>query len=240
MSVTESVQSEWYAGYLQGDFQQADILKTATQEFKDGVCMATCAYWIAHHIQYRSFWGNKLSTSSRLSFLKDKHKFAAICRAQSNYGNLARGKSESSNTEDYRKALATFLGGYGLGLTGDKESVYLGSLRKYLNEGRSSYVESASYKFEDLATFVNRRHTFTILNFDGMHPHTCAAYMSGGKKGKDTHLYFFDPNRGEFKVPAGEIDSFFAHVHYTFFQMEGGHSNIVGLRVSSSGTAKKV
>ncbi|RUQ71508.1 hypothetical protein EJ913_12760 [Azospirillum doebereinerae] len=244
MSLTEAIApaTEWYSSYLQGTFEQADLLKTANQEFQGGVCMATCAYWIAHHRQYRSFWGKKKSSDARLEFLRSKNKFEAICRAQSSYGDIARDKSQSSSAEIYRKALGSFLGNYGLGLSKSMQTLYLGFTAGYRDKykGRSSYVEAARVKFEDLATFLNQPHSFHIINFDGGHQHTTCCYKSNGKRGTSSHLYFFDPNRGEFKIPADDIDVFLAHLNFTFMEMGGGHSSVVALRVEASSSTKKV
>lgn len=231
----------WHADYLQGDFMQAKLLDNALADYQDGVCMATCAYWIAHHAQYRTF-GVKRATSVRLDFLRNRHKFAAICRQQGTYEELARGRAGNSNSPAYATALDRFVKAFGLALTGQREHLFMSFVANYTygNPGRAKFVQRATPKFEDLATFLNQTHTYNIINFDGVHPHSICCYKSGGKKGANSHLYVFDPNRGEFKVPEGEIDHFFANLLYEYIEMEGGHSSITALRVRNTAWLAKV
>ena len=79
--------------------------------------------------------------------------------------------------------------------------------------------------------FENRNIAFTIeIRFNmfwhfyfGGSGHAICCYKSGGKFGYYSHLYVFDPNLAEFKVPASEIYLFFAVLH-AYYQKNHGRN----------------
>ncbi|MBM3548549.1 MAG: hypothetical protein FJX54_16495 [Alphaproteobacteria bacterium] len=70
-------------------------------------------------------------------------------------------------------------------------------------------------------------------------PHTICVYKSGGGLFSAAHLYAFDPNRGEFKLAAEHIDSFFALLLAKYLSMDVKFSQLVAQQVKKGqGTIK--
>jgi len=85
---------------------------------------------------------------------------------------------------------------------------------------------------DDYKKAVNRTHCYTQTTIDmpasESHKagrHAICAYKSSGKIfGIGSHLYVFDPNYGEFRVPTDKIEYFFRSLRETY----GGEFNAVG------------
>ncbi|GGF71962.1 hypothetical protein GCM10007301_34640 [Azorhizobium oxalatiphilum] len=228
----------WFDEYLAGSFEQLDHLGEAEPEVQRGVCMATCVYWISHHMHYRSFFGGKKSTDVRIAFLKDKNRLLTIQRVQGGYKDAIKDHFTGSSDDDgYRTALSTFLKPYGLKVKATTGSVYLSPTVKYALTTRENYVQSTEGRFEDLVERLNTMtHAYHILNFDGVPGHTTCCYKSGGTRGKNTHLYIFDPNIGEMKVPADKIGEVLASTVYQYFSKEAYFSSLVAIEVEKNST----
>lgn len=200
--------------------------------------MAACANWIETHKNYRSCFGNKKPTDVRLEILKRKHKIDAICKSQSDYERIFTKNSSSIDKGSYKSSLDEFLSCYDLSSDGasltQRIAKYPGKISsRGLSE--SSISESATsyaFEFEDFANFVNVNHRYHIINFNGSNPHTICCYMSSGKMfGYGKHLYVFEPNRGEFKVPASDIPKFFALLVFTHISLNAFNSEMVAYRI---------
>jgi hypothetical protein len=75
--------------------------------------------------------------------------------------------------------------------------------------GKSDPAGIAKY----LAASAKEKHAYRLWNIGlatptGSAGHMVASYASGGKLGFARHLYFFDPNMGEFKIDLGDTEKF--------------------------------
>jgi len=82
----------------------------------------------------------------------------------------------------------------------------------------------------DQDSAVNKTHTYTESLFHyykekgGVGGHAICSYKSGGKFfGLGSHLYVFDPNFGEYRVPSGQIVDFYKAL---FTSAYGGIKNL--------------
>jgi hypothetical protein len=224
--------------YLSGDFQQAKLLSKKPRNIQEGVCMAACANWIETHKNYRSCFGKKKPTDVRLDVLKKKHNIDAICQLQIKYEDALSKNSDSITKGNYQSILDEFLSRYDLSLEKanftQRIAKYPGKISKH-GFSESSISQSAdlfAVEFEDFANFVNVNHRYHIINFNGSNPHTICCYMSSGKIfGYGKHLYVFEPNRGEFKVPASDIPKFFALLVFTHISLNAFNSEMVAYRI---------
>ncbi len=217
--------------WLVGDFEQTDLLQKAQMDKVQGVCFAACMYWILHHMNYRTglVFTKKSTTQVRLEFLTKKQKFLAICGTQS---SLEETRSKEKSVFDHEME---FIGGYGLVTEGKPTTAYLGGLSKYYIRDDVDMVDIFRSKVDGLATFVNKKHSYHIVNMDGEMPHTICVYKSGGGWGTPAHLYAFDPNRGEFKVPGDSIEDFFALLLAKYLEMGVKFSQLVAQQVKKGG-----
>ena len=126
-----------------------------------------------------------------------------------------------------------FIGDYNLVTVGQPTSAYLGGLSKYYIRDDVNMVEIFGNKTEALSTFVNKKHTYHIVNMDGSMPHTICVYKSGGGVFSAAHLYAFDPNRGEFKVPEASINDFFPMLLAKYLSMDMKFSQLVAQQVTT-------
>lgn len=202
-----------YFKWVVGDFRQTELIEKYDSNTRKGVCMAVCVRWIEHHKTVRSCFGYKKPTDIRLAALKKSNEIDAICRSQAVYGDYVKKISNLGDASEYKETLNEFVGNFDLSLSRETKTIYLGKLSSKFSKASNAdaFVDDSSYLFEEMATFVKQKHRYHIINLDGQTPHTICCYMSSGTAfGYGTHLYVFEPNRGEFKVPANEVDEFFA------------------------------
>lgn len=74
------------------------------------------------------------------------------------------------------------------------------------------FADSASAA-KTMAPAIKEKHAYRLWNVglkthSGNAGHMVASYASGGKMGFMRHLYFFDPNMGEFKIDLGDAEKF--------------------------------
>jgi hypothetical protein len=83
---------------------------------------------------------------------------------------------------------------------------------------------------DEIVEIVDRKRGYAQLSFDIKNlngRHAICSYKSSGKVfGIGSHLYVFDPNYGEFRVPTGNIKEFYRGL----FAVYGGSGNVGSLR----------
>ena len=165
-------------------------------KWSGGVCLALSSHWIRFHHQHKG------STATRVGvdgILRSKGALVAAANIQGVYRRQGK-------TTEISKAVSM----NGLTVMAPNAPV------RYL----------ATDSFQELIDKVNRTHKYYILALSipfGGSGHAICCYKSGGKFGYYSHLYVFDPNLAEFKVPASEIYLFFAVLH-AYYQKNHGRN----------------
>ena len=164
-----------------------------------GICLSLCMNWIQLHREYHKMGkGEKYRKESMKNRIKglmcEQVPFSRALNSQSwDYGRAF----EKSDAEDDH-----------LDMIGSKYGMSFKLFKK-----TSSLQADTRLKEQMLA--VNRAHEYAVTVFnmhtdDGVRGHAICSYKSGGKMfGIGSHLYAFDPNYGEFRVPTGSIVDFY-------------------------------
>jgi len=192
-----------YVSYGQGNEIRKAVGLTIKQrsDAGGGICFALCCNWIALHRDHHKMGkGEEYRISSMKirinNLLADSTHFYSAVQSQTVDYKTPGTKIEQKNH------------------VGEKYRLAFDDLRR----SRSA----AEYK-----QLVNRTHCYTQTSFDipKVGRHAICAYKSSGKIfGIGSHLYVFDPNYGEFRVPTDKIEYFFRSLRETY----GGEFNAVG------------
>ena len=147
---------------------------------------------------------------------------------------LARRYMFHDETPDQRKRALNSTGGYrwggktqdlhlvsgtaGAGLDAQLATMYADALKAYslrIVAGSlvSSFSSDAATIAKALAASAKEKHAYRLWNLGLTTPtgdagHMVASYASGGTLGFARHLYLFDPNMAEFRLPLGDTEKF--------------------------------
>ncbi|CAN7511155.1 YopT-type cysteine protease domain-containing protein [Rhizobium sp. LjRoot30] len=171
-------------------FKQRDygiVDENVHTDVKYGICVGNSVDWIVRHSRFKSEGAKK-----RIDFLRNEARSSGIARQRAYLEALTQNRStaESGQTREFTAALA--VGGAGMTAAFVNTKAFV---KEKANESlHPIYTGSSSLN----------RYYMIILTF-GSDNHCIAAYHSGGKfLGIGSHLYVFEPNFGEIKVPASE------------------------------------
>ena len=178
---------KWLGGVLS---QRSDVNR--------GICLSLCMNWIYLHKKY-----HKMGNGERYRIESMKSRIRGLM----------------SETVHFQRALNSQAWDYALAREGNGSSVrdHLNGVgKKYGLEFSAEEIPAVPAGARSLAEAVptltvNRNHayTMTIIRFTGG-AHAICAYKSGGKFfGLGSHLYLFDPNFGEFRIPTSSISDFY-------------------------------
>lgn len=191
-------------------FEQYTVLEQyQLQDQVRGLCFLLSIGWILHHRNHRTVFGQKKSTAARLNFLKDKGNFLSINRHHDDFlksqGDLNR-KVVGNESEKAEIGHAESLG---VSLVENKPRIYVGSLGYADRDQLEDTIRDDENRL--LLNQIIVTHSYHLLNLDGDQGHTVACYCSGGRRSDDPHVYFFDPNIGEFQLTAS-VDTLAAFI----------------------------
>jgi hypothetical protein len=170
--------------YLVATYSQTDAIARAlgpNSDVKGGVCVALSMHWIRQHQSNRNV--ARFGETGLLNTATVINEARAIQLAYQQ-GKAAGGTQEQ---EAQRAGFNAAAGRYNMSLIG--------------GVARHGFEEAA------LLTALKRSHSYNVLALAGFGVgHATATYMSSGKIfGYGKHLYLFDPNIGELKIPESEI-----------------------------------
>ncbi|MFL5340573.1 MAG: YopT-type cysteine protease domain-containing protein [Gemmataceae bacterium] len=182
--------------HLAAPFKQRGIVRGSTPAVAYGICVGLSVDWIIRHKTHKSE-----GTAKRIRYMGTQSP------AQSVTAQLG-----------YNVKLADTREGFGTGQTESINAAFE-TRRSALTVSDTEYIRHVSAAPDDAfaSLFVNTSgvHCYYVilLQFDnGGDAHATAAYHSSGKVfGWGSHLYYFEPNFGEFKLPASAagIKTFF-------------------------------
>jgi len=194
-------------------FKQRD-LAVADEEVSYGICVGLSAEWVARHKKYKSE-----GSAKRIAFIKSQAP-SAIARQKAYLSVLTQSRSSafSGQTTELDAALAFAESGM---------SANLADSTRFMRA-------AADECLHPLYTHTGGHNNyFLILLSFGKDNHCIAAYHSSGKLfGYGSHLYVFEPNFGEIKIPASEtaVKGFFkalAEAYRTY----AGKDNVVDPKI---------
>jgi hypothetical protein len=140
-------------------------------------------------------------------------KWAGRHKSDKNEGSEPRVKAITKNQADLQALQQRYQAAGGA--PKDKESAFWGEAGFTVGDYEVKRVDPASEKSaaEAIAAMIiqaqKARH-YTSLGWRGANGgHQMVCYHSNGKLGFFSHMYFFDPNGGEFVVPHDKISEFF-------------------------------
>ena len=200
--------------------------------------MSTCINWIITHKNHRTTFGKKTPTDTRLEIIKKKQNVEALCTSQSDYESMLMKIPVTQFDTLYIDKLNEFLEKHKIKADGNTEKMhidsYAGSLLKERKEAPdiTAFAEAKEDDFNNIKNFLTATHRYHLINFKGLHAHTICCYMSGGKIfGSGSHLYVFDPNIGEFKVPLSEVGYFLSLLVFTHISMGARNNTLTAYRI---------
>ena len=172
------------ARYLQTE----DVkLRAAPENCKDGCCFGLTTLWAGRHFTQK----NEGPEARIKAITTDAQKIFRAQQAYETAGGAAGREKESGPWQAAGFTVGDYKG----------KNVATGD----------DYAKTAGETLVDMLITAGRKHHYTAVAFrnaKGWHQMVC--YHSGGKIfGIASHLYFFDPNGGEFKVPHGDMREFF-------------------------------
>lgn len=197
------------AAFRQGD--PLNVLFPDGHDCRRGVCYGLCVAWIRRH---RSNKGE--TPASRLSHVGSRDSVLHASVTQRLYS------SEFSK------------GGWGYFNHKDSQNAAMEGLKlQYRDDSWKDYVaytdaDDMEAALSAVEARVGRTHEYAmvLLEFTTLGGHAICSYKSGGKiAGLGSHLYVFDPNFGEFKVPGGQIKAFFASLFERYYNNKGANGN---------------
>lgn len=199
--------------YKQGT-QIAKALGDAITQRTDvagGICFSLCCQWIELHQKYHKMGSG---TQDRIDAMAIRIKdlmadsiyfYRAMNSQAGDYAQKYNDKSEQKNA------------------VGKKYGISFGNA-----------TTSLSVKALAEAVDVKRGYTQTSFSFKiggKTGRHAICSYKSSGKIfGIGAHLYVFDPNFGEFRVPGGQIKDFYTSL-FLVYQGKGKISSIITYQV---------
>jgi len=199
--------------YGQGQEIKAALGDTISQrsDISGGICFSLCISWIELHRKHHKMGnGEKYRVESMVN-----RCMGLMCDTVPFF------RAANSQALDYKMARNE-----GLDLRGQ-----LNAVGKKFNIKFGPGESIKNLRDQDLA--VNKTHTYTesIFFFNtqkGLAGHAICSYRSGGKFfGLGSHLYVFDPNFGEYRVPSGQIVDFY---NALFTNAYGGIKNLKSLK----------
>lgn len=205
--------------YLSAAYKQSALIGKYNADpkyksFRHGYCLALSILWIRRHKRFKSEGAAKrmaaLSTNRciqdalEMQLVLEQRNTQAVNRAQMAHEMW----NEFSPLPDKAKMAASVSSiGDAAALT---EITVVGEERtRNIDIGTDS--DNAFSFLTEINSQVNRTHQYFLLlhRNDVVGGHATCGYKSGGKWGFGSHLYFFDSNLGEYRVPASEIKPFF-------------------------------
>lgn len=202
-------------------FRQGDPLNALFPDghsCRRGVCYALCVEWIIRH---RANKGE--SPASRIARVGSRDSVLHASVTQRLYAaEFVNGGWGGLNHKDSQNAAMEH-----------RNLRY----RKESWEGYVNYSDSEDMKtaLKAIETWAGRTHEYAIIAFDFVRGggHATCSYKSGGKiAGLGSHLYFFDPNFGEFKVPSGKIKPFFKSLFDRYYNHRSADGTLSRYEVS--------
>ncbi|MCG5242545.1 YopT-type cysteine protease domain-containing protein [Azospirillum doebereinerae] len=165
-------------------------------EVKAGICFGLSSEWIARH---RANKGEKPAT--RIAYIENDNTILHASIKQRLYGRELSHQLDQSAEQTGSRNEALKL----LGLSVKSSSTQWVSVES---------PENVKEVLKAISVATAGAHTYHIitLNFEGRNggSHATCCYKSSGKAfGMGAHLYFFDPNYGEFKASAGSVIDLF-------------------------------
>jgi len=175
--------------YLEARYLQSEDvrLKTVPENCRPGVCFGLTLLWAERHKAQKNE-----GPAARIKAITSD--FQKVVAAQQSY-EAATGKEGKEKETPLWAGAGFTIGEY----TG--ENVVTGD----------DYAKTAAAALVSMLVTAGRKHQYSALSFKnqkGAHQMIC--YHSGGKIfGIASHLYFFDPNGGEFRIPNDSMQEFF-------------------------------
>lgn len=180
--------------YSQGD--QLRALGDAIKQRSDvggGICLSLCCQWMELHRKYHQMGGGERDRIDAMAIrirglMSDREWFHRAMGAQAGeYAEVYKGETKRIDRKN---------------ATGKKFGI------SFSNETQHRYVRHLAEAVDVKRGYVQTSFSFKARGGGGRH--AICSYKSGGKIfGLGAHLYVFDPNYGEFRIPTGQIREFF-------------------------------
>ncbi|MBX9752054.1 MAG: hypothetical protein K5Q68_20875 [Roseococcus sp.] len=170
--------------YLVAAYRQGDAISNAlgpNSDVKGGVCVALSMHWIRQHQSNRNT--PRLGENGLFNSQQVINEARAVQLAYTQAKKAAGENEAVAQTAGFIEAAKR----YRMALIGD--------------------VAKHTFSEATLLTQIKRVHSYHVVALAGLGVgHATATYMSSGKiLGFGRHLYLFDPNIGELKIPESEV-----------------------------------
>jgi hypothetical protein len=169
--------------------QSSDERVKALKDTKifNGVCFGLTTVWAGRHKSHKGE-----TPGIRMNAVTGEAGFAEAKKIQLAYFGDAKG-NEKAHEASFWKSKGFNLGSF---------------TTEYISANDD---ESVAEALTNMFITAGKTHQYTALGFKcGNGGHQMVSYHSGGKVfGIGSHLYFYDPNNGEFKIPHSKLKEFF-------------------------------